>query len=282
MTPMVLAITTGITFLSVAIATINVKPGWDFVAGRFVSDQLRIARSLALDEGLIQSALRLWGAAMLVNFIVIGVFLQMMPVAVGLGLLLLFSPRWILAWTIRRRRELLRDQMVGCTRALANSARAGQSLTQALESVANDSPLPLRHELERIVGEYHLGRPMAEALADGRSRLQLDSFSLFASSIIVSLQRGGRITEALERICRSLQENQRVERKLAAETASGWRVVLILTAFPFLFLIGFAVLHPTGTALMFETLAGQILLLMILGLVVVSLWWSRRILTIEL
>lgn len=279
---MIVAVTTGITFFATALATLSVKPAWDFVAGRFVSDQVSMARSLALDEGRIQTALRLWGGAMLANFLVIGLFLQMMPVAIGLGLLLLFAPRWALAWIIRRRRELLRDQMVGLTRALANSARAGQSLTQALESVTNDSPFPLRSELERIVGEYHLGRPMAEALADGRSRLQLDSFSLFASSIIVSLQRGGRITEALERICRSLQENQRVERKLAAETASGWRVVLILTAFPLLFLVGFAILHPTGTALMFETLAGQILLLMILGLVVASLWWSRRILTIEL
>lgn len=279
---MIVAITSCIYFFAGVLATLSVKPAWDFIAARFVSDQVDIARSLALSEQRIQSALRLWGVAMLVNFVGVGILLSMMPVAVGLGILLLFVPRWILTWVIRSRRELLRDQMVGCTRSLANSARAGQSLTQALESVASDSPLPLRRELERIVGEYHLGRPMSEALADGRARLKLDSFSLFASSIIVSLQRGGRITEALERICRSLQENQRVERKLAAETASGWRVVLILTAFPFLFLLGFAILHPTGTALMFETLIGQILLLMILGLVVVSLWWSRRILTIEL
>jgi hypothetical protein len=32
---------------------------------------------------------------------------------------------------------------------------------------------------------------------------------------------------------------------------------------------------------MFSTLIGQVLLLMILGLVVASLWWSRRILTVE-
>lgn len=279
---MIVNITTGMFFVAGILVTLGVKPAWDHIAGRFVSDQVRIARSLALNEDRIQWGLRLWGGALLANLLVVGILFRMLPVGIGLSVLLLFVPRWILAWVIRRRRALLRDQMVGCTRALANSARAGQSLTQALESVATDSPAPLRQELDRIVGEYHLGRPMAEALAEGRGRLQLDSFSLFASSIIVSLQRGGRITEALERICRSLQENQRVERKLAAETASGWRVVLILTAFPFLFLLGFAILHPTGTALMFETLVGQILLLMILGLVIVSLWWSRRILTIEL
>lgn len=277
-----IGITSGLVFGAVIIAASSIKPAWDALAGRFVADQVRMARALALNESRITSALRGWGAAMLANLVIVGLWLGMLPVALGLSALLLFAPRWIMNWLIRGRRNLLRDQMVGCTRALANCARAGQSLTQALETVAAESPFPLCVELQRVVGEYQLGRPMADALADGRERLKLDSFSLFASSIIVSLQRGGRVTEALERICRSLQENQRIERKLAAETASGWRVVLILTAFPFLFLLGFAVLHPVGTALMFQTLAGQILLLVILGLVVVSLWWSRRILTIEL
>jgi tight adherence protein B len=260
----------------------SLKPAWDSLASGFVASQLQQARALAFDESRIQLLLRCWGIAIVLTLIVIGIVLKMLPVAIGLCVLLILLPRWFLGWVIRRRRNLLRDQMVGCARTLANSARAGQSLTQALESVAAESPFPLNVELQRVVGEYHLGRPLIEALADARNRLKLDSFSLFVSSIIISLQRGGRVTEALERICRSLQENQRIERKLAAETASGWRVVLILTAFPFLFLIGFAVLHPEGTALMFYSLVGQFLLLVIMGLVVGSIWWSRKILTIDI
>ncbi len=275
-------ITSTAMFIAGALVANSLRPAWDDFASRFVSNQFRRVQTLSMDDSKIQLGLRAWGCLLAANLIGVGFLLNMFPVALGLTGLLLIAPRWLLVWMIRKRTTLLRDQMVGCTRALANSARAGQSLTQALESVAADTPQPLAAELQRIVGEYQLGRPLAEALLDAKSRIRLDSFSLFASSIVISLQRGGRVTEALERIGHSLQENQRIERKLDADTASGWRVVLILTAFPFLFLIGFSVLHPEGTWLMFQTLAGQILLLLILGLVVASVWWSRKILTIEL
>ena len=259
---------------------LSLREAWDRFTYQFVAGQLDQARALSLKSETIRVALRCWGISML-GIVALGWLMGMLPVAMGLLVVSLILPTWILTWVIQRRRQLLRDQMVGCTRALANSARAGQSLQQALQAVAAESPLPLAGELQRIVGEYQLGRPLVDALSDARRRLKLDSFSLFASSLIVSLERGGRVTEALERIGHSLQENQRVERKLAAETASGWRVVLILTAFPFLFLAGFAVLHPEGTALMFTTLVGQLLLLFILALVVASLWWSRKILAVE-
>ncbi|HBE66529.1 MAG TPA: hypothetical protein DDW52_00135 [Planctomycetaceae bacterium] len=268
----------GATFLTIT----SINRGWDATSKAFVASQISEARSLGIPTKPLQVFLRVWGICMLVNLLFIGLFLQMLPIALGIAILLLLTPHWTLTWLIRRRRFLLRDQMVGCTRALAAASRAGQSLTEALASVAEETPVPLYNELHRVVGEYQLGRPLAEALIEARERLHLDSFSLFTSSIIVSLERGGRITDSLERICRSLQENQRIERKLAAETASGWRVVLILTIFPFLLLMGFAVLHPTGTSLMFSTLVGQLLVLIILALVAVSLWWSRKILTISL
>lgn len=105
---------------------------------------------------------------------------------------------------------------------------------------------------------------------------------MFASTLNISLQRGGRVTESLERISRSLRENQRIEQKLESQTASGWRVVLILVAFPFLFLLGFWWLYPVGTLLLFNTILGQFVLIMIIGLIVASLWWSRRILSIHI
>lgn len=259
----------------------SLRPAWDDLANSYIAGQIAQARALSMNEWQIRILMRIWGGLLVFN-LAAGLVMQMLPVAIGTTVLLIVAPRWLLAWQIRKQRCLMRDQMVGCTRSLANSVRAGQSLMQALESVTQDAPHPLAHELQRVVGEYQHGRPIAEALQDAKRRLRIDSFSLFVSSIVVSLERGGRITEALERISRSLQENQRIERKLESDTAGGWRVVLILTAFPFLFLVGFSVLHPEGTWLLFQTIPGQILLLLILGLVVASVWWSRKILTIEL
>ena len=79
--------------------------------------------------------------------------------------------------------------------------------------------------------------------------------------MLVSLERGGRITDALERISHSLQETQRIERKLEVDTASGKKVVYILTGFPLFFLGISYFMNPAGTATVFHSLLGQLILL---------------------
>src|SRR6056297_451238 len=246
-----------------------------------VPPALMRAAATELDAETLRTFGWVWKAT-LMAILVIGWLAEMMLIATVIAGVWLLAPRWGLTWKMHGRRVLLRDQLVNCTQALANSARAGQSLAQGLESVSQETPEPLAGELRRMMAEYQLGRPLPEALLETKQRLHLDSFSMFASTVLISLQQGGRVTEALEKISHSLRENQRIERKLAAETAGGWRVVLILTVFPFLFLAGFYVIHPEGTQLMFWSLPGQLLTALIVGLVVISVWWSRKILNVAL
>lgn len=279
---MILWITTAIAFVAGGLAGLSIGGVWDDVSRRFLADLYPVMDSLSINSSKLRTYLRWWGIALISSLLVLGFALNMFPIAVAVMLLIFFAPRWICKLIIARRQQLLRDQMVGGAVALANASRAGLSLAQGIESVSKEAPEPLATELRKVVNEYEHGRPLVSAIRDAKERLDLDSFTLFASAIQVSLERGGRITEALERISNSLQENQRVERQLEAETASGRRVVWILGLFPFLFLAGFYVLHPSGTILVFETLIGQFVLLAVIGLTFVSVWWSNRILSIEL
>ncbi len=279
---MIPLITTAIAFAAGSLLGLSVVGVWDQLSRRYLSDLYPLLDSLSIDSSQYQTYLRWWGVCLISSLLVLGFALNMFPIAIAVMLLVVFAPRWILKAVIKQRQSLLRDQMVGGAVALANASRAGLSLAQGLATVSDESPEPLAGELRKIVNEYEHGRPLASAIREAKERLNLDSFTLFSSAIQVSLERGGRITESLERIGRSLQENQRVERQLEAETASGRRVVWILGAFPFLFLFGFFFLHPSGTRLVFETLIGQFVLLMVMGLTFVSVWWSNKILSIEL
>lgn len=274
--------TTAIAFAAGCLAGISIGGVWDDASRRYLSDLYPMLRSLSIDPAAYRTYLRWWGICLVSTLLVLGFALNMFPIAIAVMLLVFFAPRWILQTVIQRRRALLRDQMVSAAVALANASRAGLSMAQGLETVSKESPAPLAAELRKIVSEYQHGRPLSGAIAEAKARLSLDSFTLFSSAIQVSLERGGRITDALERISNSLQENQRVERQLEAETASGRRVVWILGMFPFLFLAGFVFLHPSGTLLVFETLIGQFVLLTVIGLTFISVWWSNRILSIEL
>lgn len=267
---------------AVAIAVDSAPQLWKSGMQRFLAGPWESARRLHLPNSQIEFYLRAWAVLLVVNLLTVGLVGGMLLLAAVLTLLLLALPRWVLRLALVRQKRILRDQMVGCAVAMSNAARAGQSLVQGLEEVATATPAPLGIELRRIVDQYSLGLPLSQTLQDARRRLDIDSFTMFASTLNISLRRGGRVTESLERISRSLRENQRIERKLESQTASGWRVVMILVAFPFLFLLAFCWLYPEGTLLLFNSVLGQLVLIVIIGLIVASLWWSRRILAIDI
>jgi tight adherence protein B len=131
------------------------------------------------------------------------------------------------------------------------------------------------------VHEYRHGRPLSDAIRATKERLKIESFTLFSAAILVCLERGGRITDALERISHSLQELQRIERKLEVDTAAGTKVVYILTVFPIIFLGISYVTNPTGTDFLLHSLSGQVILLLVIVLTYLSFRWSQKILAIE-
>jgi tight adherence protein B len=271
----------GLLFVAALLAAGSLRQVWDRVAARYVADLAPTITALSIDQKLVDRSLRWWGIALVATPLVLGLVLRMWPLAVAAVGLVYFAPRLWLAHLIRRRRLQIRDQLVGATVSLANTARAGMSLAQGLENVARESPQPLASELGRMVADYRFGLPLAQALRKAKDRLQVDSFTLFSSAMLACLDRGGRITEALDRISHSLQENQRVERKLEAETAAGRKVVRFLAAFPLFFLALFAVIYPDGMQYLFGTVAGQIVLAVVVLLVAASVRWSNKILTLD-
>lgn len=254
---------------------------WDAVVRRRIRGLLPQIESLHLDQGRVNLGLRLWCAAIVATMAVFGIWGKWL-LAIPVFALIWVAPRVVVENLVKNRRTQLRDQMVGATVTLTNTTRAGLALAQGLETVAAETPEPLRAEFRQIVNEYQRGRPLPEALSDAKTRLGLEGFTLFASALLVCLERGGRVTDALVEISKSLQENQRLERKLEAETASGRMVVLILALFPFGFLALFSFINPEGTGLMFSTIIGQVVLVVVFLLVFLAAAIARKILSIDI
>jgi tight adherence protein B len=254
---------------------------WDRFSTWLLADFTKQMRGVGLDTSSLPTYLRWWGAAM-VAAAAFSIILGIPVIGVAIVFFIYVAPRYVLEFAIARRRGLLRDQMVGASTGMANAARAGLALAQALDSISNETPLPLAAEFRRIIREFERGRPLPDALRDAKDRLELDGFTLFTTSLLTCLDRGGRITDALERISKSLQESQRLERKLEADTAAGRKVVIILTLFPVVFLVGFYLLDPSSTGVLFSTIPGLFIVVTVLALAYASGHWAKKILTIDL
>ncbi len=241
------------TFFAILVAT----PYWDLAARKHLGDGIRRIEQLGSSRYKINLGLRLWGIATIVTFVGLWWGLRMPPVALAVTWLVYVSAGLIIDALIQARTTLFRDQMVSACQSLASAVKSHLSLAEGLESVAVETPMPLSLELRRIVFEFKSGRPLERAIAAAQQRLQIPSFSLFATTLQIAVKQGGRVNDALVRIGRCLQENQRLERKVQADTASGRRVVQILAVFPIGFLLLFHCLEPEVVDKTFVDFYGQ-------------------------
>ncbi len=269
-------------FASIATTALFLGPAWDEFTTRFIRDLRPRLQALGIPEDSILSMMRLWGLGLVAILFVGGILLGKIILAVGVFMLVVSLPRILLDMMIENRRVKLRDQLVNATVGLANTTRAGLTLAQGFQSIAPDIPEPLGVEFRRIVRSFESGQPLSHAIREVKNRLKLESFSVFASSVLVALEQGGQISLSLDKISVSLAEIQRLEQKIEASSAGGRRLAFVLALFPALFLFGFYMLDPAAVGLMFELTIGQIILVAIGFVVYASVRWCTYILNIDI
>jgi tight adherence protein B len=255
---------------------------WDAIASSYIEDLKTICFVLQLGtEGQFQFCLRCWLGALAAVIVAVGIVFKMWIFMIPCLYLVFIAPRIIIVVLIRRRKILLRDQLVTALSVVTNSVRAGVALEEAIHSVGEADLKPLALEFQRIYREYTGNKPFVQALEDAKERLKLPSFAIFVAALATNKKRGGKITATLEQLRYSLLENQRLERKLEADTAGGQSQIHLLSFAPIGF-IGFSYfVTPEGTTLLFTTIPGQIVLTVVTLLVYFAYRLGEKITTIE-
>ena len=277
-TGLLMALSSVLVGLAAAFAVTGSADAVDWLNGRYLTDLSERMDRLGMDSRPLRGWLRARWLLSLGAFLVLSVWLHMVPVGIVASLVTYYLVgQWLEGWLVTRRCQL-RDQLVGATRGLAAQVRAGLPLTEGLAEISGDTPEPLGGLLRRAVNQSEQGRALKAVLLDMKERLRLESFSLLVVALLIAEERGGKLGDVLERIGQSLQEQQRIERKREGDTAAGRLLVNILASFPAIFLGLFYLLDPEGTGLVFSTLAGQIVLSVVAVIAVASLLWGRRIL----
>ena len=99
--------------------------------------------------------------------------------------------------------------------SMASAIKAGLSLAQSLEILADQSPLPIKDEFQQMMTEYQLGKTLDEVLGEARDRLKSENFALFAAAM-----QGAADAEDLDRAERMMGSSQHplLEELLREET----------------------------------------------------------------
>jgi tight adherence protein B len=200
---------------------------------------------------------------------------KFMDILVVVALVLL--PRVIIERQWTRRRKAIHEQLPAAVMQMSSSVASGMTLVQAIDRLAERGPSPVRTEFRIMSGQWRLGSDFASVIEEAKRRLGLPSFDLFASAVLVNQRMGGNITETLERLARSLESIDKMQRDIFAATSEGRTNVKVLVMAPLLMLGFVEVVDHEAVALLFTKPVGWALLGTATVLTAVGAVWAWRI-----
>ena len=176
-----------------------------------------------------------------------------------------------------KRLKKLNDQLVGGIQTLSSGVRAG------LKLVARDSPSPIRQEFAHLVREYEFGVGLEDAMSNASARIGSGDFGLLFAALLTHRERGGNLSETLDKICDAIREIQRLEHRVESLTAQGRATARFLGAMPAVVLaIVYFIVDPRGVEAMFTSTPGKIILAAIVVLNILGFLWIKKIMDIDI
>ncbi len=173
------------------------------------------------------------------------------------------------------------EQMVDGMTIMANSVKAGRSVTQAMERVTENMSGPLAQEFSNALARIRLGMTVEDSLNVFGDRVPRQDVQMLVTSINILKETGGNLGETFETINMVVRERQKVEKKIEAMTAQGTMQGIIISCVPFLLLLIFKVMDPKFIEPLFTTTMGMLALLGVFVLVVIGGFVIKKIVTIK-
>jgi tight adherence protein B len=115
---------------------------------------------------------------------------------------------------------------------MARVIRAGQTVPQAIQAVADEFDAPVSAEFSYCYEQQNLGLPPELAYRDLARRSGLLEMKIFVLAMLVQQQTGGNLAELLDNLATVVRDRFRVRGKIRTLTAEGRIQALVLLALP--------------------------------------------------
>jgi tight adherence protein B len=154
---------------------------------------------------------------------------------------------------LRRFEELLPDAIDLFTRTM----RAGHNIHSGLETIASETPDPVRMEFKKLMEELALGSQVEPALHGLGRRVPLIDLKFFIISLILQRQTGANMVNVLENLSALVRERLNMAAKLKAHTAQQRFSAGLLCLLPVVVGLGFWILKPDYIRLLWTDPVGS-------------------------
>jgi tight adherence protein B len=177
---------------------------------------------------LLAACLAAFGATMYGLYLLLGLTLVELPVALAVGI----AP---LLWIIFKRNKRFYRFQEGLPEALdmmVSGLRAGHSLIATMGLVGRECSEPVGSEFRSCFEEQNYGLELKSALDNLIERVPLQDLRMVATAILIQKESGGNLAEVLDNTAHCIREQFRLKRDVRVHTAQGRMTGVILTLLP--------------------------------------------------
>jgi tight adherence protein B len=182
-----------------------------------------------------------------------------------------------------RQIERINTQLIDVVNSLIGSIKAGLSLPQAFQILAEESSLSISREFTGVVNRIQLGSTVEQALRWLSSRIPSSELNLVVSVLLIYQEIGGDLSYMLEKAVDALRYRIRLKREIRRATAQTRLSAVVGVAIPLVLAFFLYNLNPSFLVPLYTTKLGIILLSLGLAATVTGIMFIYKIIrSIEL
>ncbi len=227
---------------------------------------------------------RLIFGALAIFFIVAGmtgVYFHNVWAGVVIGLLAGNGPYIYLVMKRRARLSKFEAILPDAIDLLGRAMRAGHAVTAAIEMVAKEIPDPVGMEFRRVFEEQTFGLPIREALLNLARRVPVPDLQFLVTAMLVQKETGGNLAEILDKAGVVIRERSRLMGQLRIYTAQGRLTGWILGLLPFIIFAAMSFVNRNYARSLIDDPMGRKAIWIGLGLMVIGVYFIRKIVDIK-
>lgn len=164
---------------------------------------------------------------------------------------------------------------------MAASLKAGHSFKQGLQTVVDEGLPPASEELQRVLAEVRLGRPMDDALRDMSERVGSKNLDFVITAVTIQGQVGGSLAGLFDMVAEAVRQRQQFARKIRGLTAMGRASAWVLIGIPFGLAALLTLVNGEYMSALWSTSTGHMLVGIGLGMMAVGSLLIKRIVSFK-
>ena len=254
------------------------------------------AKLLGTSRGVENAALELdradvplrVGEYMALRFAVAAAFLlltfmmtKMVYLALPMGLVGYFVPRWYVHSRRKSRQAKMNGQMVEMLGLVANSLRSGYGLLQGFEFASRQLAPPLGVEIKRMLQETSLGVNADVALQNLGERVTSSDMEMVITAISIQRSVGGNLAQLLDGVSYTMRERERIRGDIKTLTSQQRMTGIVIGALPLFLGLLFYAINPGYMSLLFTETMGKVMLVIAVGLEALGVFTIKAMLALD-